>query len=104
MQTALLTHAHPAQNDEAVPTPTAGREPASAPAPGRMKPRRPRQRSLDSLLKDHATPGQTVRHDVGTEPDHAPGIFLALRVALFFNAGLGIAALLVYETWTMLAR
>ena len=99
MQTALLTHAHPAANPQQsgiIPAVPAIPIPPAAPVQGRQ----PRRSDLDSLLKTHPMPGRATQQ----APEPASGIFLGLRVALFFNAGLGIAALLVYEAWSMLAH
>ena len=99
MQTASLTHAHPAQNPQQsgiVPPVPAIPIPPAVPVQGRQ----PRRSELDSLLKTHIVPGQVTQQ----APEPVSGIFLGLRVALFFNAGLGIAALLAYEAWSMLAH
>ncbi len=103
MQTALLTHAHSdpgTQKNGPLPMPST--VPMSPAVPARARSRQPRRSDLDSLLRSHPAREQGTAQDANLEP--TPGIFLGLRVALFFNAGLGIAALLAYETWSMLAR
>ncbi len=67
----------------------------------RVKPSR--NSNLDSLLKiDRAPQNEPAMEMLDLDP--APGVFLGLRIALLFNAGLGIAALLAYEAWTAIAR
>ena len=78
------------------------------PLPGGALPQPPRTRtpSVDSLL--HDIPAQRHAAAVDADPElvlePGPGIFMGLRVALMFNAGLGLAALLAYEAWSMLAH
>ncbi len=75
-------------------------------------PSKPRTHDLDALisleLPDRQAPSQKAAPlpEVAPEAmlDATPGIFLGLRLALLFNAGLGVAALVMYEGWTMLAR
>ncbi len=89
MQTTVMTPAHSVQTH---PIPPA--LPAAAKAF--------RRSSLESLLKDRPALRPATEPEVVAEP--GPGIFMGLRIALFFNAGLGLLGLLAYETWTMLAR
>ncbi len=82
------------------------------PLPAGPMPHAPRTRTpgrsseIDSLLQD--IPSQQKASAVDADPElmlePGPGIFMGLRVALMFNAGLGVAALLVYEAWSMLAH
>ncbi len=97
MPTALLTHVHPSKTERELPPALPGTLPRAAA-------KRIRKSNLDSLLKETPIPQAAASAELAVEPDAAPGIFLALRVALLFNAGVGVAALLAYETWTMLAR
>ncbi len=92
MHTTALTHTHPA--------PQAPHLPVEPFAPAAKKTLNP---SLESLLKN--APLQRAGTDIQPEiAEPAPGIFMGLRIALFFNAGLGIVGLLAYEAWTLLAR
>ncbi len=63
-----------------------------------------RQTSLDSLLKTPSMPDAPTEAAPAIELDPGPGAFGALRVALLFNAAVGVAGLLCYEVWTGLAR
>ncbi len=97
MQPTLMTQPHTAPRGyTAPPIPL---------APGTV-PQSPRTPSVDSLLRD--APSRQQAGAVDTDPElmlePGPGIFTGLRIALMFNAGLGVAAMLMYEAWTMLAH
>ncbi len=59
---------------------------------------------LDSLLKKGATVRYAPEVQIDFEPESGPGIVMALRVAILFNAGLGLAGLVAWEAWQMLAH
>ncbi len=96
MQPTLLTQPHTAPHDYNAPRLPLGPMPQAPRGTGKP--------SIDSLLRD--LPSQQAAVDVEPEfnVEPGPGIFMGLRIALMFNAGLGIAALLAYEAWTMLAH
>ncbi len=95
------THSHPATVLGGLP------ELANWKVPGK-----PHTRDLDALIhlgfpeKQAPTRKAAPLPEVAFEAvlDATPGIFLGLRLALMFNAGLGVAALVLYEGWMMVAR
>lgn len=99
MQPTLMTQPNVAPNGYKAP---------SVPLPANGFPQAPRTHtpSVDSLLRD--IPSQQQASAVDMDPElmlePGPGIFMGLRVALMFNAGLGIVGFLAYEAWAMLAR
>ncbi len=101
MPTSMMPHLQTISTDPALPTTPF--HPALVPTP-----RKPKASSVDSLIREipmqQAARHTTPEAELDMMADAGPGIFMGLRVALFFNAGLGIVALLTYETWTMLAR
>ncbi len=102
MQTALVPHAHPdAGTHKNSPASMPSTLPIRPSTPAHGPSRQPRHSNLDALLKSQPVKEHSAAREADLEP--TPGIFLGLRVALFFNAGLGIAALLAYEAWSMLA-
>jgi hypothetical protein len=96
MPTASMTHAPAANNEAGVAHPV----PSTLPHTGK----RIRRSTLDSLLRQSPAVHTGTTTEPSIELDNPHGIFLGLRVALLFNAGLGLGALVVYEAWTMLAR
>ena len=75
-------------------------------------PNKPRTHDLDALIglglpdKHAGSQKTTPLPETAFEAvlDATPGIFLGLRLALLFNAALGVMAMVIYEGWTMLAR
>lgn len=113
MHTAQLTPTYPTQDR----TPGTQSHPATVlgalPELAAWKvPGKPRTHDLDALLSLGFPDKNSSTQKVAPLPETAfeavldarPGIFLGLRLALMFNAGLGVAALVVYESWVMLAR
>lgn len=118
MQTATPSASTFAQSPAATPlNPAESRVSPLTPVPGPVRlGYRPASRTsnIDSLLKIGG-PGRAsaASAQAGLEPSHAAnalpfeggldgGIFLGLRSALLFNAGLGIFAMLAYEAWAVL--
>ncbi len=113
MHTAQLTPTHPTPGStpdtHSHPTAALGELPelATWKVPGK-----PHTHDLDALIhlgfphKHSPTRKATPLPETAFEVvlDATPGIFLGLRLALMFNAGLGVAALVLYEGWMMLAR
>lgn len=95
MQTVLMHHAPAAQPAKPVP-------PFPIPHGGATQTRKTAHKQLDSLLK--AEPRTNPDVFGALEAEQTPGVFQGLRVAMLFNAGLGILGLLGYEAWTMMAR
>ncbi len=98
MPTTVLTSHH--STPSAPPVPHLPLDPSPF-SPGA----RPRTVSVDSLLRE--APSQRAGVAESTDAimgEPSPGIFMGLRIALLFNAGLGIAGFLAYEAWMMLAR
>lgn len=75
-------------------------------------PGKPRIHDLDALIRLGLPDKHAASQKAAPLPETAfeavldatPGIFLGLRLALLFNAALGVTALVIYEGWTMLAR
>ncbi len=70
---------------------------------------RPRRISeIDSLLqtprKPEAAPETALGPEASLERMQTPGIFLGLRVALLFNAALGVFGFACYEAWIALTH
>ncbi len=102
MQPTLTARTQTSENGTAprVPLPL-------GPLPQMPRTRAPRPGSdLDAVLREIPSQQAGTDHDLDPELnlEPGPGIFMGLRVALMFNAGLGVAALLVYEAWAMLAH
>ncbi len=95
MQTVLMHHAPAAETANPVP-------PLSMPHSGAKQTRKVGSKQLDSLLKTEARPELDLLGTLDLEP--TVGAFQGLRVAMLFNAALGIAGLVGYEAWTMMAR
>lgn len=97
MQPTLMTQPHTAPRGYAAPP---------IPLPPGTVPQSPRTPSVDTLLRD--TPSSQQAASVHADPElmlePGPGIFTGLRIALMFNAGLGVAAMLMYEAYSMLAH
>ncbi len=97
MPAALLTHKQP--------TPSSHTGTAQLPPSLRVDVVKPaRSHDIDSLLRQAEAMSPHASVEAGMELDPKPGVFLGLRIALMFNAGLGIAALIAYEGWAMLAH
>lgn len=97
MQTALLTNVNRSTDPQVLTSlPTEVARTAVRP--------QPRHSDLDSLLKTEVKASNAAALDFEMEPEPGPGLFFALRAALFFNAGLGLTGLLAYEAWQMFAR
>ncbi len=97
MPTSMMPHLQAVSTEPVLPT--LPFHPAVVPAP-----RKPKPGSLDSLLRETPARHTSPKSEVDMMADAGPGIFMGLRMALFFNAGLGITALVAYEVWTMLAH
>lgn len=97
MPAALLTHKQstPSRQAEAPQLPPSLR-------PGAVKPAR--THDIDSLLRQAQAVSPQAAAEAEIELDPRPGIFLGLRVALMFNAGIAVAAMVAYEGWALLAR
>jgi len=112
---------HAAQIIPTHPTPdgTAGTHNRHKVAPGMLPelaawkvPHKPRTHDLDVLIgvglpdKHAASQKAAPLPETAFEAvlDATPGIFLGLRLALLFNAALGVMGMVIYEGWTMLAR
>ena len=63
-----------------------------------------RTNHLDSLLQTGPRVRSSVDQELSVELTPSPGIFLALRVALLFNAAVGILGFACYEAWIALAH
>ncbi len=63
-----------------------------------------RTHDIDTLLRQSEAVSPQVSAHAEMELDPRPSVFLGLRVALMFNAGIGVAALVAYEGWALLAR
>ena len=90
MQTVLMHTAPAAQPTQPVP-------PSSA-----KQTRKAGQKQLDTLLKTEGRPELDAYGSLELEP--TLGAFQGVRVAMLFNAVLGILGLVGYEAWTMMAR
>lgn len=97
MSASLMTHEHSPRNRHAA-------VPQLPPAFPPFAPKVVRTPSVESLPGEalSAATASSTDHELMTDP--RPGIFLGLRVALLFNAGVGVMALLAYEGWMLLAR
>ncbi len=97
MPAALLTHKQP--------TPSSRTGAPQLPPSLRVNVVKPaRTHDIDSLLRQAEAVSPLATAEAEIELDPKPGVFLGLRVALMFNAGVGIAALVAYEGWALLAR
>ena len=74
--------------------------PAAMPAVSRPR----RTTEMDSLLQTPRQPQATTETAVSLETVPIPGLFLGLRIALLFNAGLGILGFACYEAWTAMTH
>ena len=97
MPAAALTHKHPTPSSHTVEPQLPSSLRVNVGKPGRTH-------DIDSLLRHAEAVSPRASADAEIELDPKPGVFLGIRIALIFNAGLGIAALVAYEGWALLAR